>query len=118
MAIVKTNNSFTKAFGFLRTSLLSNRSHWPSHVLNTLEVKYHLRPEEMLRMWFVRERVGNGKYCRDSLLIYDREKALDRNISIGNSSDLYVNSDLLLFNGSILWDGSVYLKTANNTENN
>ena len=110
MATLKLNNPLVKALDSLRKPKLSGNGHWPSHVLDALETRYHLRPDEMRRLWYVREKVTYGKYGKESLLIYDRAQALEKKVSIRNSSDLYTNSDLLLFTGNLFWDGSVILE--------
>lgn len=118
MAGVKLSNPLVKVMKSLRKPRSSGNSHWPSRVLDTLETKYHLRPEEMLRLWYIRERVSGGKYGKESLLIYDRMQALEQQVSIKNSSDLYTNTDLLLFTGNLFWDGSVRLEKVGGSQNN
>ncbi len=110
MATVALNNPLVKIMKFLRKSKSSGNGRWPSRVLDALETRYHLRPEEMLRLWYVRERVVGGKYGKESLLIYDRVQANEKKVSIRDSSDLHTNSDLLLFTGNLFWDGSVILE--------
>ena len=88
--------------------------HWPANVLDTLETKYQLSPEEMLRLWYVRRRISNGKHPVHSLIIYDWVRASERSISARSTGALYNNSDLLLFKGNIFEDGSVHLERVNN----
>ena len=88
--------------------------HWPTNVLDTLETKYQLSPQEMLRLWYMRRRISNGKHPVDSLLIYDWIKSNEKRISVRSSGDLYSDSDLLLFKGNIFGDGSVHLEKVNN----
>jgi hypothetical protein len=68
----------------------------------------------MLRLWYIRRRISNGKHPVDSLLIYDRVKASEKRIPVRSSRDLYSNSDLLLFKGNIFGDGSIRLERVNN----
>ena len=77
-------------------------------VLNQLEVKYHLRPEDMLRLGYLRRRMGkrNRNY---SLYIYDKLAASDRRLSVREIEDIYHSPDLLLYRGSITVDGAVHL---------
>ena len=112
------DNPLVKVMKSLRKPKSYGNSHWPSHVLDALETRYHLRPEEMLRLWYVRERVAGGKYGKESLLIYDRIQALEKKVPIKTSSDLHANSDLLLFTGNLFWDGSVILEKVSRSQNN
>ena len=110
MATVTLNNPLVRIMNSLRKWKSPGNGYWPSRVLDALETRYHLRPDEMLRLWYIRERVAGGKYGKESLLIYDRAQADEKKVSIRNSSDLYTNSDLLLFTGNLFWDGSVILE--------
>lgn len=103
-----------KVSSLLKINNLSGNRHWPALVLATLETKYHLSPKEMLRLWYVRRRISNGKYPVDSLLIYDGVRASEKRVSVKSSRDLYSNADLLLFKGNIYRDGSVHLERVNN----
>ncbi len=91
-----------------------NDRHWPANVLDTLETKYQLSPQEMLRLWYMRCRISNGKHPVDSLLIYDRVGASEKRISVRNSWDLHINSDLLRFKGNIFGNGSIQVERLNN----
>lgn len=113
MILNKSRILIRKASNLLKTNSLFDDRHWPASVLNTLETKYSLSPKEMLRLWYVRRRISNGKHPVDSLLIYDRVRASEKSISVRNNGDLYSNSDLLLFKGNILEDGSVHLARVN-----
>ena len=110
----KSKTLLDKVSGVLRINNLFRNRHWPTRVLDTLEAKYHLCPEDMLRLWYIRRRVSNGKYHGDSLFIYDRLRAREKKISVRSSRDLYNNSDLLLFKGNIFGDGSIYVERVNN----
>jgi hypothetical protein len=103
-----------KFSSLLKMNSLFYDRHWPAYVLTTLEKKYQLSPKEMLRLWYIRRRISNGKYPVDSLLIYDRIKASEKRILVRSSRDLSSNSDLLLFKGNIFGDGSVHLERVNN----
>ena len=72
MVIGKLYHPLVRVLKSLRKPKSSGNIHWPSNVLDALETKYHLLPEEMLRLWYVRERFADGKYGKESLLIYDR----------------------------------------------
>jgi len=96
-----------------RNNLFGNK-HWPAYVLSALEKKYQLSPKEMLRLWYIRQRISNGKHPVDSLLIYDWAKANEKRIPVRSIRDLYNNSELLLFKGNIFGDGSIRLERANN----
>lgn len=114
----KLKNPLFRVLRSVRMPALFHDRHWPSRVLDTLETKYHIRPDEMLRLWYIKERVANGKYREDFLFIYDRTKAREKKISVRSSADLYANSGLLLFTGNLFGDGSVRLKKVSNSENN
>jgi|GEM_PF-3412480 len=103
-----------KFSGLLKINNLFDDRHWPAYVLTTLETKYQLSPREMLRLWYIRRRISNGKNPVDSLLIYDKVRASEKKISVRSSGDLYGNADLLLFKGRIFGDGSVQLEKVNN----
>ena len=99
----------------LRRSAPSQDRHWPSHVLDIMGSKYHLRPDEMLHLWYIKETFANGKNYNSSLLIYDRVKAYEKTVVIRNTTDLY---DLLVFRCKLLVDGIVKLQKISNNENN
>jgi len=103
-----------KFSSLLRINNLFDDRHWPAYVLTALETKYQLSPKEMLRLWYIRRRISNGKHPVDSLFIYDRVKASEKRILVRSYTDLYSNSDLLLFKGNIFGDGSVHLERVNN----
>lgn len=103
-----------KVSSLLRINNIFEDGHWPAYVLNILETKYHLTPKEMLRLWYIRRRISNGKHPVDSLFIYDWVKASEKRISVRSRTDLYDNSDLLLFKGNIFGDGSVHLERVRN----
>lgn len=103
-----------KVSNLLKINSLFGNRHWPAYVLSTLETKYQLSPKEMLRLWYIRRKVSNGKHPVDSLLIYDWIRANEKRISVRSSRDLYSNSDLLLFKGNIFGDGSVHLNRVRN----
>jgi hypothetical protein len=97
--LLKTNNSFD--------------GQWPANVLDTLETKYRLSPEEMLRLWYIRRRISRGKYPVDSIFIYDWIKASEKKISVRSDRDLYSNLDIFLFKGKTYGDSSVRLEQVN-----
>jgi hypothetical protein len=91
---------------------LSGNQHWPAGVLNRLEVEYHLKPEDMLRLGHFRRRYSrrNKNYF---LYIYDKFAASDRNLSVKDVNDIYHFPDLILFKGSVTVDGVVHLDKVN-----
>ena len=93
-----------------RLVLRNGDKHWPANVLNILETKYHLRPKELVRLWYVRHRVLSNKRRQDSLLIYDRAKAHDQKISIRRASDFYKYPELLRYKGHIGSNGDVKIE--------
>lgn len=107
-------NTVHKARTVLRSIGMPGKQDWPSGVLNQLEVKYHLKPEEMLRLGYIRRRFGrrNRNY---SLYIYDRFAASDRKLSVRDVNDIYHFPDLLLFKGSVTVDGAVHLDRVNDS---
>jgi len=84
--------------------------HWPAKVLDVLEMKYHLLPKDLVRMWYVQRRVPIGKSNMDHIYVYDWEKSQEQNISISNYHDLSKNYELILFKGNVFQDGAVYLE--------
>jgi hypothetical protein len=111
-------NIAKKASGVFNLVRLFGNEYWPAGVLNQLEVKYHLKPEHMLRLGYLRRRMAGRKNNYYSLFIYDRTAARDRRLSVRDIKDIYSSPDLLLFRGSISGDGSVHLGRVNNYENN
>jgi len=87
---------------------------WPAHILDTLEANYHLSPKDMSQLWYIRRKVAKGKYPIDVLLIYDWARACEKRISVRNSRDLHINSDLLRFKGNIFGNGSIHVERLNN----
>jgi len=93
-----------------RIVLRNGDRHWPANVFNILETKYHLRPKELLRLWYVRRRMLSKKMRQDSIFIYDRVKASDQKISIRRFSDLHKYPELLLYKGHITSNGDVKIE--------
>ncbi len=114
----KSKALLRKVSGLLKINNIFHSKNWPVHVLDTLEAKYRLLPEDMLRLWYIRRRVLNGKYPVDSLFIYDWARACEKNISVRDRKDLYRNSDLLLYKGNIFGNGSIYVERVRNLKNN
>ena len=92
---------------------LSGNQYWPAGVLNQLEVVYHLKPEDMLRLGYFRRKFGrhNKNY---TLYIYDKFAASDRKLSMKDINDIYHSPDLILFKGSVTVDGVIHLDKVNN----
>ncbi|MFC1948445.1 hypothetical protein ACFLXY_11070 [Chloroflexota bacterium] len=87
--------------------------YWPAGVLNQLEVEYHLKPEDMLRLGYLRRKFGrNNKNF--TLYIYDRFTASDKKILVKDVNDIYDSPDLLLFKGSVTVDGAIHLDKVRN----
>ena len=93
-----------------RLVLRNGDKHWPANVLNILETKYHLRPKELLRLWYIRRRILSNEVRQDSIFIYDWAKAHDQKISIRRFNDLYKYPELLLYKGHIASDGEVKIE--------
>ncbi len=110
----KSKVMLSKVASLLKRNDMFGNKHWPAYVLSTLEKKYQLSPKEMLRLWYIRRKISNGKHPVDSLLIYDWAQANARRIRVRSSRDLDNNSDLLLFKGNIFGDGSVRIERTNN----
>jgi hypothetical protein len=92
---------------------LSGNQYWPEGVLNQLEVVYHLKPDDMLRLGYIRRKFG--RYNRNYILyIYDQFTASDRKLSVKDVSDIYHSPDLLRFKGSVTVDGTIHLDKVNN----
>ena len=91
---------------------LYGNKYWPAGVLNQLELQYHLKPEDMLRLGYFRRRFGrrNKNY---TLYIYDKLTASDRKLSVKDVNDIYHFPDLLLFKGSVTIDGTIHLDKVN-----
>ena len=107
-----------KASKLSRIATAFNDVHWPAGVLNYLEVKHHLRPDDMRRLWYIRQKVSKNKYRYDSLFIYDWAAAHDRKVSIRNLRDLHSNSELLRFKGNLFVNGVIRLDRVEDYENN
>jgi hypothetical protein len=107
-----------RASGVFGLINLFRSEYWPAGVLNQLEVKYHLRPEDMLRLGYLRRRMAGKRNSNYSLFIYDRLAANERRLSVRDVKDIYNSPALLLFRGSISGDGAVHLGRVNNYENN
>ncbi len=115
----KTKTALRGIPGFFRTLILPANSHWPARVLDILETKYGLRPEDMRRLWYIHKRMANGNSLRSDLIyIYDWVKARERNISVRTSRDLRKYSDLVAYMGEVAGDGSIRLKPARNFTHN
>lgn len=107
----KFKTELTRVSAQLYSLVLRNGDrHWPANVLDILETKYHLRPKELLRLWYVRRRMLSNQVRQDSILIYDRAKAHDQKISIRRFGDLYKYPELLLYKGYIASNGEVKIE--------
>ena len=84
--------------------------HWPAKVLDILETKYHLLPKDLLRLWYIQRGIFVGKLNMNYIYIYDWVTSQKQNLLISDYHDLSKNYELILFRGSILQDGSVYLE--------
>ena len=97
--------------------VLSDRSfsrnrYWPAGVLNQLEVEYHLKPDDMLRLGYLRLKFG--RHNKNTILyIYDKAAASDRKLSVKDVNDIFQFPDLLLFKGSLTVDGVIHLDKVN-----
>jgi hypothetical protein len=86
--------------------------YWPAGVLNKLEVEYHLKPDDMLRLGYLRLKFG--KHNKNTILyIYDKFAASDRRLMVKDVNDIYHSPDLLLFKGSVTVDGAIHLDKVN-----
>lgn len=111
--MVKTlTNVVKRTKKVLREMDFSGNHYWPTGVLNKLEVEYHLKPEDMLRLGYFRRKFGrhNKNYF---LYIYDKFAASDRKLSIKDINDIYRSPDLILFKGSVTVDGIIHLDQVN-----
>ena len=99
---VKKTGKVMRGIGF------SGKRYWPAGVLNTLETEFHLKPEDMLRLGYMRRHFGrrNRIYY---LYIYDKYAASDRKLSVNDVNDIYNSPDLLIFKGSVTVDGVIHL---------
>ncbi|MDP2729647.1 MAG: hypothetical protein Q8O55_04115 [Dehalococcoidales bacterium] len=97
---------------------LSADKAWPAGVLNQLEVEYHLKPEDMLRLGYLKYRMKGMRKGFYSLYIYDRLAARDRQRLVRDVKDINNSSDLLLFRGSVSGDGVIQLSWVNGSGNN
>ncbi len=96
-----------------RLVLRNGDKYWPENVLNILETRYHLRPKELLRLWYVRRRMLSNKTRQDSIFIFDRAKARDQKISIRRFDDLHKYPELMLYKGYIASNGDVKIEEIN-----
>lgn len=111
----KLRKPLSKVSRFFRLKMIFHNTHWPVRVLDILESKYHLRPEEMLRLGCIRQRAARRKLNQDFIYIFDSVKARERNVSIRKATDLYNNSDLILFRGNLFRDGTVHVRNIRNS---
>jgi len=109
---------FKRASGLLGMNGLFRSESWPAGVLEHLEVKYHLKPEDMLRLGYLRRKISENRHSFYSLFIYDRLAARDRKLLIRDVGDIYNTPELLLYKGNIFGDGSVHLSRVKRYENN
>ncbi len=108
----------SKISGLFGINGVFHHRRWPLRVLDTLELKYHLRPEDMLRLWYIRRKTASGKFNQGSIFIFDWVKARERNISIRKEKDLYNNTDLIIFKGNVFRDGTVHVRSVGNFHHN
>ncbi len=106
----KLRKPLNKVSWFFRVNSIFRNTHWPVRVLDILESKYHLRPEDMLRLGYIRKRMARGKLNQDFIYIFDSVEARERNVSVRKAKDLYNNSDLIIFRGNLFRDGTVHVR--------
>jgi hypothetical protein len=107
-----------KASGVFGRNNGPGKRYWPAGVLNQLETRYHLRPEEMLQLGYLRHRMTGKNKGLYSLYIYDRLAARERHMPVRNVKDIYKSVDLLRFRGSMTGDGSVHVGRVDRFTNN
>lgn len=113
MVMVKALKDVIKRTGkVLRNMDLYGNRYWPAGVLNQLEVEYHLKPDDMLRLGYFMQKFDrhNRNYF---LYIYDKYAASDRKLSVKDLNDISYSPDLLLFKGSVTVDGVIHLDKVN-----
>ena len=107
-----------KASGMFGRNSGPGKRYWPAGVLNQLETRYHLKPEEMLRLGYLRHRMEGKDKNLYSLYIYDRLAARERHMPVRNVNDIYKSADLLRFKGSMSRDGAVNVGKVDQFTNN
>ena len=81
----------------------------PVKLLEYLENKYLLCPQDMLRLRVVKSNGSLGSLAACFIRIYDQETAVRNGIYIRTYSDLDKRPNIILYNGYILEDNFVYI---------
>ncbi len=82
-------------------------------MLDTLEIKYHLLPKYMQRLWYLQRRIATGNLNTDYIYIYNWVMSREQYIPVGIYRDSAQDYQLLLFKGNISPYGSVHLEKFN-----
>ncbi|MFC1982098.1 hypothetical protein ACFLUN_01305 [Chloroflexota bacterium] len=90
-------------------SVVNGYAQWPENVLSYLENKFHLRPNDMVYLRCVIDRKSRNGIPVNFIRIFDRTKSYEQGVIIKRYHDLDRHPELVLFEGHILRNGTVYL---------
>ena len=107
-----------KATGLFSRARRLHSVYWPAGVLSVLEVKFQLKPEDMLRLGYLQRRISQNENTYYTVFIYDRLAAFERKIAVKSFRDIYDYPELLLYKGNMFRDGTVYLGKVKHYETN
>ena len=109
----------TKAAGLGTGSVASNNHvQWPEHVLDYLERNFHLLPQDLAGLRYVRRRGSFGKLPTYYIRIYDWARACKDGIVVDRYHDLDNYPKLVLFQGNIFENGAVQFTRVHNSVHN
>ena len=105
----------TKAAG-LGTSAVASNNHvqWPEHVLDYLERNFHLLPQDLADLRYVRRRGSFGELPTYYIRIYDWARACEHGVAVNRYHDLDSHPTLVLFKGNLFENGTVQLTRVQN----
>jgi len=86
----------------------------PANVLAYLEKKYHLLPQDMLNLRLVKCKGTLGRLPAQFVRIYNQVEAYNNGLNIKKYNDLTKYPDIALYDGYIIPNGPVHLKSMKN----
>ena len=97
-----------------RLTTMNGHIQWPENVLGYLENEFHLLPKDMACLQCIRDRRVHNGIPMSFIRIVDRMETYEQGVSTKQYHDFDEHPELVLFEGHILENGTVYLKKKEN----
>ncbi|UCB43239.1 MAG: hypothetical protein JSV77_00915 [Dehalococcoidales bacterium] len=94
---------------YRQSSLGKERQYWPGNVVEYLEDKLDVSPEDMVSLQCVTISGSFGGYNVSIIRIFDRIEAARRELTVRSYHDLDEYPELIVFEGYVFKNGPVHL---------